>query len=84
MRKHDDLRDALRELADFVNGCERTMLVKARYWIVDHDNLVREIPALLKRRKEDRKSQAVSVARAQRILNDGLPGAGDAAVTGTA
>jgi hypothetical protein len=36
--------------------------------IVNHNDLVREIPALLKRRKEDRKSQGISVARAQRIL----------------
>ena len=82
MRKNDHLGDAREQPTDLLHGRQRSIVIEARYRVVDDDDFSREVRVLVEAGKKERKRQSVAVSGASVLLNACCPGAASA-VTGT-
>jgi hypothetical protein len=73
VRQDNDLVNAVDQSSHLLNAGQRSMLVEARHWVVDDDDLVSKLRVAVERRKEKGKRQRVPVTGAQVFLKAGPP-----------
>src|SRR5208337_4617455 len=73
MRKHNHLPCPVSKASYLLDRGQGAVVVEARYWVIDHNDLVAETGVLVKRREKESEGQRIAISRTESVAERRLP-----------